>query len=85
MGSFEIQRSKGKPTVKDITNIFRAEGCLDNNADGFCNSGDLEFRNMWIFNIEELASYMWDYDNNGLKLMQVRFYESNSEYIGYVK
>ncbi len=85
MGSFDIQRKPGRPTVKDITNIFRAEGCLDNNADNICNTGDLEFRNMWIFNIEELASYMWDYDNNGLKLLQVRFYESSSEYIGYVK
>ena len=85
MGSFEIERARKKPTVRDITDIFRAEGCLDNNDSGTCDSGDLEFRNMWIFNIEELSEYMWDYDNDGLKLLQVRFYESSSEYIGYVE
>jgi len=85
MGSFDITRQKNKPTVKDISDIFRATGCLDNNADGTCNTGDLEFRNMWIFNIEQLSSYMWDYDNNGLKLLQVRFYENDGGYIGYVQ
>lgn len=91
MGSFDISRTKGKPTVKDITKIFRAEGCLDmaeddGSYDGVCETGDLEFRNMWIFNIEELEYYMWDYDNHGLKLMQIRFYPSDdSGYIGYVK
>jgi hypothetical protein len=84
MGSFTVTRAKGKPQPVDITNVFRATGCLDNDADGICDSGDLEFRNIWIFNIEELVDYMWDYDNNGLKLMQVRFYETTSGSIGYV-
>lgn len=84
MGSFEITRTKGTPKPVDITNIFRATGCLDNDADSICDSGDLQFRNIWIFNIEELVQYMWDYDNNGLKLMQVRFYETTSGSIGYV-
>jgi len=91
MGSFDMTRTKGKPKVKDITDIFRAEGCLDmaevdGSFDGVCETGDLEFRNLWIFNIEELESYMWDYENKGLKLMQVRFYPSNDNgYIGTVK
>ena len=85
MGSFELTRSKGKPKVEDITDIFRAEGCLDLVVDGICDSGDIEFRNLWIFNIEQLEYYMWDYDNNGLKLMQVRFYPSADRgYIGTV-
>ncbi len=90
MGSFELNRGKGKPKVEDITNIFRAEGCLDVAEDdgsfsGTCESGDIEFRNLWIFNIEQLSEYMWDYDNNGLKLMQVRFYPSvDTGYIGTV-
>jgi len=85
MGSFELTRSKGKPKVEDITDIFRAEGCLDLVVDGICDSGDIEFRNLWIFNIEQLEYYMWDYDNNGLKLMQVRFYPSGDRgYIGTV-
>lgn len=82
LGSFSIGREKGKPKREDISNIFRATGCLDYDASGFCDSGDLEFRNVWIFNIEELLEYWWDYENHGLKLMQVRFYETTSGYIG---
>lgn len=84
MGSFEISRIKGKPQPVNITDIFRATGCLDmGGLEGVCDTGDLEFRNLWIFNIEQLVDYMWDYDNNGLKLMQLRFYETTSGYIGY--
>ncbi len=86
MGSFEIKRSKGKPKPTNITDVFRATGCLDLTGEiGVCDKGDREFRNLWIFNIEELDDYMWDYDNNGLKLMQTRFYETTSGYIGTVK
>ena len=85
MGSFDIGRSKGQPTVKDITNIFRASGCLDLNTSGICDPGDLTFNNIWIFNIPQLDSYFWDYTNTDLKLMQVRFYPTTSGTIGYVK
>jgi hypothetical protein len=85
MGSFDIDRVKGKPHRKNITDIFRATGCLDvGGEEGVCDEGDLEFRNIWIFNIEQLIEYMWDYDNNGLKLMQTRFYPTTSGYIGTV-
>jgi hypothetical protein len=85
MGSFEVSRTKGKPSPVNITDVFRATGCLDVNTDGTCNSGDLQFSNLWIFNIPQLEDYFWDYDNNGLKLMQVRFYETTSGSIGTVK
>jgi len=92
MGSFDVRRPGKKPITENITDIFRATGCLDMSDPildpdgvGVCNTGDLEFRDLWIFNIEELDSYMWDYDNNGLKLLQVRFYETVSGYIGYVQ
>jgi len=85
LGDFEVRRPGKKPITRDITDIFRATGCLDYDADGVCDSGDLEFRNIWIFNIPHLEYYMWDYDNNGLKLMQVRFYETTSGYIGWVE
>jgi hypothetical protein len=90
LGTFEVKRPKGKPKTNDITDIFRATGCLDLSEEGtegygICDTGDLEFRNIWIFNIPQLGSYMWDYDNNGLKLMQVRFYPTTSGYIGYVQ
>ena len=85
MGDFTITRTKGTPKPVDITNVFRATGCLDlGGVAGICDTGDLTFRNVWIFNIEQLTQYMWDYDNNGLKLMQVRFYETTSGSIGYV-
>jgi hypothetical protein len=92
MGSFDVRRPGKKPITENITEIFRATGCLDMSDPlldpegvGICEEGDLEFRDLWIFNIEELDSYMWDYDNNGLKLLQVRFYETVSGYIGYVQ
>jgi hypothetical protein len=90
LGEFEVRRPGKKPRTEDITNIFRATGCLDFDAEGEegygeCDSGDLEFSNIWIFNIPYLEYYMWDYDNNGLKLMQVRFYETTSGYIGWVE
>ena len=86
LGEFEVTRPRKKPITKDITDIFRATGCLDYAGEvGICDSGDLEFRNIWIFNIPYLEYYMWDYDNNGLKVMQVRFYETTSGYIGWVE
>ncbi len=30
----------------------------------------------WIFNIDELDGYYWEYDNHNLKLLQVRFYKN---------
>ncbi len=88
LGGFQINRTNGgsnKPQRTDITDIFRATGCLDLDASGTCNTGDLEFRNLWIFNIPQLVEYFWDYDNNGLKHMQVRFYETTSGSINTVK
>jgi hypothetical protein len=79
LDTFSINRTNGgsnKPRRVDITDIFRATGCLDLDDSGTCNTGDLQFSNVWVFNIPQLLSYMWDYDNNGLKLMQVRFYLS---------
>ena len=85
MGRFEVKRPGKKPFTANITDIFRATGCLDEDGDGVCETGDLEFKDIWIFNIPYLNSYMWDYDNDGLKLLQVRFYETVSGEIGYVQ
>jgi hypothetical protein len=78
MSSFTVTRPKGQPKRVDITNVFRATGCIDVNLSGVCDTGDLGFKNVWVFNIPNLETYFWDYDNNGLKLMQVRFYETTS-------
>jgi len=86
---FTINRTNlnsNKPKRENITEVFRASGCLDlGGLIGVCDTGDLSFSNLWIFNIEQLAEYFWDYDNNGLKLMQVRFYETTSGEIHQVQ
>jgi hypothetical protein len=76
LDTFTVDRPKGKPRRHDISDVFRATGCIDVNNTGVCDSGDLQFTNVWIFNIPQLLDYFWDYDNTGLKLMQVRFYET---------
>ena len=72
--SFEVTRDTGKPKRQNISDIFRASGCIDLNSSGVCDSGDLQFNNVWIFNLLQLQSYFWDYNNTDLRLMQVRFY-----------
>ena len=81
LDTIEIKRTNNnsnKPKRENITDLFRATGCLDMDESGGETSGDICFENVWIFNIEQLAYYFWDYDNNGLKLMQVRFYPTTS-------
>ena len=34
----------------------------------------LELNESWIFDIADLVVYGWDYENNGSKLVQVRYY-----------
>lgn len=79
---FDVVRGKNKPVTEDITGVFRANGCIDADTedDLLCGDDPLDiiFRNVWIFNVEELMTYYWDYDNNGLKLMQVRFCDSEN-------
>jgi hypothetical protein len=75
LDSFQVERKKGPPKQVNISDIFRATGCVDlGGVAGVCDTGDLQFNNVWIFNIPQLLEYFWDYDNNGLKLMQIRFY-----------
>jgi hypothetical protein len=78
-GSFEVDRTNGgsnKPLRQNISDVFRATGCLDLDNSGTCNKGDIQFTNAWIFNLAQLFSYWWDYNNTGLRNMQVRFYQT---------
>jgi len=90
-GSFTIKRSHNqfknpnKPRRQDITDIFRADGCLDLDESGFVDAGDICFDDIWIFNIPELEEYWWNYGNDDLKLMQVRFYPTVSGMIWEVQ
>jgi hypothetical protein len=53
--------------------VFRASGCIDLNDSDTCDAGDISFNNEWIFNIEQLELYYWEYDNHGNRLTQIRF------------
>ncbi len=72
---FDAYRGKGKPVRMNISDIFRVSGCLDLNDSGACDAGDEFFNNEWVFNVDELLEYLWGYTNNGLRLLQVRFYD----------
>jgi hypothetical protein len=72
---FTVNRKRGKPKRQEISNIFRVSGCIDVNNTGVCDPGDEFFNNEWVFNIEDLLEYWWDYYNSNLKLMQIRFYD----------
>ena len=85
MNNFTLTRDKGQPKPQNISDIFRASGCLDLDSSGTCNTGDITFSNIWIFNIQQLTDYFWTYDNDGLKHMQIRFYPTVSGTISIVK
>jgi len=54
-------------TIKDpllaCTNIEVTAYCKDYSTDP-----------QWVFNVGDLVGYLWSMDNNGLKLLQIRFY-----------
>jgi hypothetical protein len=78
LGSFSLTRKNGTPKALDISDIFRATGYIDLDGSGTLTTGDTTFSNIWVFNIPTLVDYYWNYSNNGLKLMQVRFYQTTS-------
>lgn len=82
LGEVTIARSNGKPKTQDITGLFYVTVTIlvtDVDGDGIYDpiDGDViaTYTNEWVFGIDELLEYWWDYTNTGLKLLQVRFYE----------
>src|SRR6185369_5299368 len=75
---FSLTRGKGKPVQQDITKFMRATGCFDTDSSGTCDAGETAFNNVWIFNLDSLLNYFWIYDNQGLRVAQVRFCESEN-------
>jgi hypothetical protein len=68
--------------LTDVGEIFGATlQCPGYDADGIpyvplaaqCNS----YENEWIFNIGDLAGYLWDHETTGSRNIQVRFYPIN--------
>lgn len=72
---FDLVRNNGQPVQKDITNFMRASGCFDTDQSGTCDQGEKTFNNIWIFNLEALQEYFWEYDNAGLRVTMLRFCE----------
>jgi len=72
-----LERKSGRPVQTDVTKFFRASGCFDTIDDGVCTAGEKTFSNVWIFNLEALIEYYWIYDNNGLRVTQIRFCASD--------
>jgi hypothetical protein len=76
--TLELERSKGKPKFENVTEellyvytyIWAGEG-----PDGIAGTEDdiYEFVRVPLFD-DALQDYFWDYDNNGMKLVQLRFY-----------
>jgi hypothetical protein len=79
---FTLEGHSGKPRTQNITSAFRASGCIDVDGSLDCNAGDIMFNNEWIFNIEQLLYYYWDYDNHGNKLVNIRFCNSEDSETG---
>ena len=63
-------RNKGKPTFSDVTAALTSLTCNSTTCPLICTSGSCTFP---LFNAD-FVGFFWDYDNNGLKNLQVRFY-----------
>jgi len=69
LGYVNINRTTGKPKSVNINELFYVEVTINTTG------GLVHYKDVWVFDIPELLEYWWDYDNHGLKLLQVRFYE----------
>lgn len=61
-----LVRSKGKSRFDNVTQELTTL-CLDTDASGSCDT------RVGLFDTS-LQGFLWDYDNNGLRLAQLRFY-----------
>jgi hypothetical protein len=73
----------GEITVADLDKDLDGTPDWDPNEDGLFNEVDVtwiwanlghEETDKWVFDLADLVTYGWDYENNGSKLVQVRFY-----------
>lgn len=64
--SMVLVRVTGKSTFTNVSKELLSL-CLDTDGDGTCDIREFLFD-------RDMADYFWSYDNNGLKLAQLRFY-----------
>ena len=71
VSQIEITRSRGRSTFTNVSkDLLYVDVCLAVDLDGNCIDSTV----MPLFS-DELDEYFWEYDNNGLKVAQLRFYE----------
>lgn len=75
----DVSRETGKPKAtnvsKDLLYVDYCVGWTDDNGDG---SFTMDECDGWVVSplfADALASYYWDYDNKGLRVAQLRFYD----------
>jgi hypothetical protein len=78
LGSIDLSHNK-KPSWERVTGLFLVTVTIDVDGDPATTGDQTTYTNKWIFDIPELLEYYWDYDNNGCKLVQVRFYKVDAE------
>jgi len=73
-------RTKGKSTFTNVTAelltiVFKVEVWIDENTDGIVDDGEVivEYVRVPIFD-DIIENEYWQYDNHGLRILQVRFY-----------
>jgi len=84
LGYVDISRDRGKPQSVNINELFYVDVTLCTAVDpvtGVCTEW-VEYEDYWVFDIDELIEYYWEYNNEGLKLLQVRFYECTLDPLG---
>jgi hypothetical protein len=65
---------------EDTNTIYEESECsgdLSGFVEGVCTEVETycnEYTDEWVFNIGDFVNYLWNADNKGVKLLQVRFY-----------
>ena len=74
----ELERTRGKQKFENVTKellYIYTNVWVNAGVDGIPGNGDdvYSFERVPLFD-EALEDYFWEYDNNGLKIVQLRFY-----------
>jgi len=77
---FGASRGNDLTNSLEISEIIRVSGCIDENENGLCDGKDDTFNRSWIFNLEELMGYLWDYTSDDMKLLQIRLVDCSADW-----
>ncbi len=84
LGYVNIARSAGKPQSVNINELFYVDVtiCTGLNATTGTCAEETTYTDYWVFDVPELLEYYWDYNNDGLRQLQVRFYQCTLDNTG---